>query len=1279
MSDQDKLRDIYSSYKPPNKASTVQLGGDSYDWMGNFLMSGVSSMGELVGIHPGETTMNWRAQNPGAAMLSELGGTMVPYAGWLGATAKIPKYMKVVNAIGDLGKAPVLTGAMRGAARLAPFEAGRVLASQVVGDESLGDMLGSAGMSLALEGGIGGVLSGIAAAGTRNLPLNKIVPGFDIASPPQLQVRYLQAAIEKGGIDPRNLNQVTEALKKLRQRSRLEILPEGVRYVQDLEGEAPKKSLDAINRMFKPNGKSGLQRRRFITWDGDFANEDEWIRARDELGLPENFEDNGQYFREVRFTGDKAAQLAGTYNSAITKNLKPIGENYWMGKEANDGMFVMAKKARGDAGKPMPDDVWVVFKTDKPGAFATQAQKFNNMMLAKGAWNPVAKVAEDGGNVYNSLKGFKEKIPFNNYRAGASDPKGIGGLIERLIPKELKENELIGRFRDGAKEFLAPARFQFTQNARATYLHSAARSAWSAAENEGQQLLYGSLSLDPKVNGFLAALRSYKKDSAPNAAKTLIDSLTDTERAQFNMIRKKGIYPNQLDVMVTTGQIAPNTMRVAKGLNDLDLYVMNQLNKAEKATGRPITQALSGHYGMGRKWDGDTRVALRGRDGKVKAIASGHNRRGAQKEALKLQESLKKEGIDTDIAEEYEQSNVAHIPKDIKPRVVRMGFSEAREGIRGFHGDIEDLSKEELLSHFENGIRDRLKAQASMSIDDQLAGDLEKLSIESPHDHKLLVARMNDMAGIKGPLDVIQNQLADKILAPMLGTNSASRIVSVTNNAMAHLQLGAGKVAYPVINALQFLQTVMPEIAFVMTAPPARLASHYTYYAAGGTNGPVASMGVLNPMVILKNSFGKMARPTASLRKGYERALNERVIDSKLMDEFVGEGATKIRDLRSAISSPGGFGSWLKALSEFLPNASERMSRLHAFTIGHMVAEDYMRLSDPEAIYNFAKQFTEKSMFMYGAADRPRMFTTPAGSFFGLFKNWMMNYVGSWLEYTGEGIMHNNWSPFMWQTAGTFALGGASAVPLSFVADGFAKAFTGKDMLQLTYDGFGQENEFYSNALNFGLPAALTTVSISGAVSSPLSNPMRDANLLFGTAHLDRLMKLGDATSQAFDHWASTGESPMKDAKFVSQIARATAPVTLYRLMNSIQSDEIRSSSSGYPIADGQGMWEKAMYTLGFTPVEMERNFAASDRLYQNQKERQARTARLSEAFAQYQMERNSEGMRFVLKESYALGLDVSSILQGAMARVNKMTTPMLERNFSPADLQRYDTVTGGM
>ena len=99
--------------------------------------------------------------------------------------------------------------------------------------------------------------------------------------------------------------------------------------------------------------------------------------------------------------------------------------------------------------------------------------------------------------------------------------------------------------------------------------------------------------------------------------------------------------------------------------------------------------------------------------------------------------------------------------------------------------------------------------------------------------------------------------------------------------------------------------------------------------------------------------------------------------------------------------SPGGF-ALAEGAGDLAACECERLSRVHAFTSGWIMGRDVVGLVDEERLYQFAKEFTEKTMFGYTTADRPGIFTTPLGSATDLFKTWMMNHMMAMLEHTGQ-------------------------------------------------------------------------------------------------------------------------------------------------------------------------------------------------------------------------------------------------------------------------------------
>lgn len=1274
----------------------VEDGNSAYDWIYGFGKSALeSATTEMVGIHPSTETANFRQDNPVAGIGSQLLGMTVPYVGWFKAASMVPKFEKAVGIIGNLQKAPIVSGALQEAARLLPFEAGRIGVSQVVGDKSFGEMLGEGTLNLAIAGGVGGLLHGLAAAGTRNPSLKTLFgEELDLAAPLPLQARQMRDIIGQGKLTGDNLGRANAKLAETLRDARVEELPQGFKYVgpiahDHVPGASASDLEQQLNRLFRVRAtpdESVLQTRKFAQGiEKDFPTEALWRKEAEAAGLPVSFEEHGQFYRNISFKKDapNAPQQALTIDNKLTKNMLPVGANTFLTREADDGLFIMARKYAGNPGSGSADDKWVLFKTDKPGLFVPDADLWAKTQIAKSRWNPQASLADDGGDVYNMLKGFTEQFPLRNYRALAKDPEGVAGLIGKIIPQDIRgkaDNETIQRFGEFLKETLAPRIHQFKKSWRANWVVNATKVAYDEAETMTQQLLNGVIKLNPGQNLFRGALKNDKTGLADlQPVRAMVDSLSEADMAAFHQhVWRPGITVDKLDPLVQAGTISPEVRDFAKNLEAVDMKMRTNVNKVESAVGKNPTEWKEGHYGLSRVWEGDTRIPIASESGETFAIASGPNRKAALANAQEILRDNPGARLGTEFSlSQFGKDTLQAIPQGLSPVVKAPSWMLERQDMRGFKWDTKPFTKAEFLEAYEGGLRSRNNYQANLSTTDMLQPQLDTLMREDPAAHRQVVARMNDFAGVQSKFGRYQNEVADKVLAPILGTNSATKIVALTNTAMFNLQLGALKLAYPIVNALQFVQTTIPEAAFVLgKAPTDSLAGKYSFFAAGGSKGPVAGMGVLSPVKLMYSSMREMGKPSPELTAAFQRAVNDRVIDPRIVEGYVGESATAIRDYKKALGGGKDFVEWLRAVSEYMPAQTERLSRTHTFTVGHGIARDFLRNRDgsalnPDQIYSFARQFTENTMYLYSAADKPRVFTTPAGSAMGLFKNWMFHYMGSMGEYASEGFARNNWAPLIWQTAGTAALGGLSATPLMWAADGVSRMFSKKSAMQQAYEQFGAGGD----AVMLGLPAAITGISLYSQVNSPLSNPTRDAASLFSVATWDRMKYVGKAAGASFDRWQTTGSHPADAPGVRELLMRAFAPTTIYRSMQAANDGEIRSLGTGYPIVKDVPAHHRMLYGLGFNPVELDRGQAVANELWEDQAKHKAQVTKLSQAWADAQRNGDSQTMAVVMRQAMVWGVDVGSIIHGGLKIISNAQKDAVERKLKPADIGKYSAI----
>lgn len=1255
----------------------------AYDWLSGFAKSGIESIPEMIGITPSADTQTFRQDFPISGVLSEVAGMAVPYTGWLKATKAVAGFDKAVMALGNANKSPFLTGAVQEAARLAPFEIGRVAVSQVpgVGDHSLGDMVGSATMNLALGAGIGGLLHGMGSAGTREPSLKTLFPEIDVAAPLPLQARQMREVMT--GMAPgETLDRAMGKLNETIRLARTEELPTSQKYVAALE-DAHGDLDQQLNRLFRvksdPDSRV-LQTRKFAQGvEKDFPTQELWKGEAQVAGLPENFAEQGQFFRTLSFKQDAPAapKIAQTIEGKLANNMTRVGDDLLMAREAGDGMFVMAKKYGGELGKAAPTDKWVLFKTDNPGVFAKDADRWAKIQVDKGKWVPQSELAADGGEIYNTGKGYMNMFPLRNYQAMATDKKGLSAMVDKMVPQSVRgpQNEIVARMGEAMKEYLAPRVYQFKNNFRANWIMNATKTMYDRAETLTNELMNGKVIVDKTRNLFFQNLKGQAGDVDMGFApvRKLAEELSEADFKSFwENVWRKGTPAQDLKGLQESGTITPEVANFARNLDAIDKYNTGNINKAELAVGRTPSTWKEGHYGLSRNWEGDTRYALKNEAGELVGVAGGANRRAAKANA----EALVKENPSWKVDYEYAVSGDS-VPKEVKPGIHTPSFVLERQDIRGFKWDTKEFTKDEFLEAYENALRGRNNYQANMASTDMLGPHIDRLRMEDPAAFRMIEARMNDYAGVQSPFSRWQNKVVDEIAGPMLGTNSASKIVQYTNTALFNFQLGALKLAYPVVNALQFVQTVVPEAAFVMgRAPEASLAGKYSFFAAGGEKGPVGGVGVLSPLKLMSDSLKEMRSPSPGLTDAFQRAVNDRVIDPRLVEGYIGESATKVRDIAKVFRGESlNFTEWLRGVSEFLPAETERMSRTHAFTVGHGIARDFLKKGgeslNADEIYAFARQFTENTMYLYSAADKPRIFTTPAGSLMGLFKNWMFNYMSSMGEYTAQGFTHNNWSPLLWQTTGTFALGGLAATPLAWVADRFTKQWADKSSMQWAYDEFGAGGD----AVMLGLPAALTGISLYSQVNSPVSNPVKDASSLFSLAAWDRVKATGKLVGGAMDHWQSTGEHPGYSQGVRELMARAFAPTTVYRTMGAIQPDQITSLGTGMPIAKNVPPVHRALYALGFNPVELDRAQAVSQELYTSQEKMKSQVTKLGKAWGDAQQNKDNAQMAQIMRQAVTWGVDVSAVISSGLTTLDKQTKDVIDRRIKPQDLGKYKSI----
>jgi hypothetical protein len=369
-----------------------QAGAAHSSFLGGFISSGVSSVGEMFGMDPFPTAETFRNEHPYAGLASELVGGVVPYVGWEGMIAKVPAIAKGLEAATAATKidrfaSPIKYGAAQLAIRFAPVEIARLGTGLVTTDDwsKYQGLMADVGLSTLLTGGIGGLggfirsggsvekmLSGrvtqapIGWAAPYELRLSRSPTATVIGNAPMEQVQqdlmretFLERPVTGGTGGTPKRGQVVSALEGV-DASGLKRAP----AITALEGveNGPKAAVQLSTLFNESKAKSpkGLIRQRLMQDDGTWTmGEDGNKNLLGAFGMESMMDlaESGRFPTIVSVGSDSAA---GTMRRAV-EGLSPVADGVLMGREAGDGLFIVGKRIRagsgdlltGDDGKPL--------------------------------------------------------------------------------------------------------------------------------------------------------------------------------------------------------------------------------------------------------------------------------------------------------------------------------------------------------------------------------------------------------------------------------------------------------------------------------------------------------------------------------------------------------------------------------------------------------------------------------------------------------------------------------------------------------------------------------------------------------------------------------------------------------------------------------------------------------------------------------------------------------------------------------------------------------------
>lgn len=1075
--------------------------------------------------------------------------------------------------------------------------------------------------------------------------------------------------------------------------------------------------------------KLASHRMAWGTKENAFSNEAQVMKRLELVQAPEDFFSFTQYPRIVTETA-----LEGQYamTNVLRKNFTSGSEGWWWVREADDGLYILAKEIpipRQGAGvydeaigaqrkalglRPESPDLlqreWVVLKTDAPEQFMKDAATWTDNAVRKSAWAlaPGIRLAGYELPTYDALRKLLTDEAIVNYIAEvAADPRKRGrrDWIAKITGLDkAADNEMISRTLDVIDTIVTPRAFQGRGSDLTKRLLAGVMAAEDLMNATARELIFGRYEFIAKKNlawqGLLGSLKaaSGKKESVEN----LIKKLNSKDMEDLWHGWDKEIGPEGFAKQLEEGLISDETHELAMRLDEIfgsEGSLIRERRATQAIAGLDETQVMPGHMGIARWWEGDHRVYFTDTTGAV-VDARGHRSIGELKKirqiVLEEAEAEGKKWTASDIvladqatdremelyralanrAGTADEVTFRNIKRRTDARLHRSRTDKPRTGVPGY---IDRFTHENLTSAVYAHAKSLTRQIAETALEVNVQPHLQKMYLfGDTHGVNIIRRNMDAAFGRPGPISTWINRGADKILAPILGKDSASRIALNANKFMMHLTLGAGNIAYSAMAALTFMQTVLPEISFMTSAAPWRRARHMGWLPVVQGGKVVGDMGFLDVMKITARAFREMGRPGRRLLKSLNRAANDGTLEA--MEVYIAKISAGTLSLKEVWQHPKKYASYIKRLSEFGMAAPERISRMHSFSIGHIIARDLLGMVDEEELYRFAKQFTDNTMFRYARSDKAALLTGPAGSVFGLFKNWAMHYMYNFGRYADEAFNYGNLKPLLWQAAGTGLMAGVSGWPLYSMADGFSRFVSKTPLMEHIYSTFNldEENTLASDAIFMGLPAMLGA-SLSTQAQAPFANPMRDASMIFSMVQLDRGVALGNALHEAGEYIGATGRlNPLQSPRVREMLARATAPKTFYRALAAFTTDGLKSLRTGYPMIKDVSLASKLFYSLGFNPPEIERSLRVAHDLWEDLDERKRTVAAYGKAWSDASQAGDRETLRDLRNRIHLYGLNYDTIIASARSREAKAGVGMIDRTYGYDEIQRRLRSLGG-
>lgn len=1238
-----------------------------------FAKSTIYSLPELFGFDAPKDVVKWRIDNPVGGFSSSALGTMIPYLGWYKATKYVRAFDTMVEGAwaARVASNPFLVRGAQEAIRFAPLELSRAGIAMSAGDSSMGEAINELVINEALAFGAGGLVGKLGSLGKR-VTAKQLSDAADVnlTHPPQLQLRAFDNYVPT--LPPESRNLYYERMQTLGHNVRAEEPTYQGRYMSwDLEGG---KDRNVVEPLFKPTKSTrwvnGRKVKKLLFDRKYFNNDGDWQTILGAAGMdPKEFERYARYPRIIEFQDDQAAQAGVT---RLRQGLDDLGNGWFAAKDKQE-MWTVAKHIQPQANSLDPHRVVLAQTDDLDWFLKKQAQVSNNVMDFNKWTRQELDGLPNGGKLATEFEDYLKQMPFRVYdQVTAISPDGrIRALFDKVaafsgkvankgglgVPvSSVVDNVAVRQVMDFLHRQALPLQHQFGTDKMMKMIVGTYRNFVERGRLYGDDLLQGKY-----ASGGGSLIREMNA-AAEGGNRTggiwqRINKLSTTEMKQL----KKLVYDEKPDISqiapkIKSGEITQEVGEIATHLHENTAKQLNEeFMKQRRRYASTHGVAPVDRYVISKRWEGNLLQPYY--EGSIlKGVVSGNSEAEIAQKAKPMLEA----NPTWTPGQKFESG---HAPREIRSKMILA--RQGRSNLAGYEHYASDMSKKDFLKLLEDNVY-AMTNKLAVNASDNLFWDLfEKARRDNPHMFPAMMDRINDMKGETRPTEAWINNVSDKIMAPMLGKDSASKISQGMNTGLYHWTMGILNVATTVVNTMSHFVSTIPEQLYALNKTlPTRDA---TYHIAMGANGPVGTLGIWDASKASARAVGKLFKPIdAADLPLWNKAVEEGVLLPQHLTELTGQKAITLTNMKQAVKDRA-VAELFKQTSGYLTTKSEQLSRTVSFMSG-IEAAKLVGVKDPETIYQLAKTITHNSQFRYTQADRAGFMTTPIGGLIGLFKHWPISYMGNTVKYLSEGVNYGNWRPLMWQQASAWAVGGLSSTPLVLAAEGFNNLFSDDSLTENLYSMFDEED---ANAVYFGLPAYLG-VALTSASATPGANGIQDIVSMFTPVVMDRAKYMSMAVGQSFSNWQATREMhPASDPQVNMMLWRAFAPRTLYRLYQSVQDDTINSFSSGYPIlkAKDTSLADKLYNAMGIPTVEISKKYEAAEQLYREKARRSALVSAHGEAYAQA-MDSNDSRMQWeIIQSAISAQIDVGSVMKSAAERTKRHDSDVTGRTGAPPEL----------